>query len=154
MMFQVTRRVDYAMRIMIELGQQEPGDCLSARILSKKTAVPKAFLHKITIDLTKANLVRTYAGSRGGLSLAKPAKQISLLQIVEAVEGAVCINSCLIQPQECPRDIICPGHGIWGRLQDTLIAELKSITVADLAAEARQLKDEPRRLNNMIYQTT
>lgn len=145
-MFQVTRRMDYAMRIMIELGQQDPGDCLSARELSRKTAVPKAFLHKITGDLVKAGLVRTYAGAQGGVSLAKPAKDITLLQVVEAVEGPFCINSCLICPQECPRDVICPGHGIWGRLQNTLIDELSNISILDLSTEAKQLKEKPQRL--------
>jgi len=150
-MFQVTRRVDYAMRIMIEIGQLDPGDCLSARELSRKTAVPKAFLHKIISDLVKVELVRTYAGAQGGVALAKPGKQISLLQVVEAVEGQVCINSCLIQPQECSRDVICPGHGLWGRLQNTLTEELSRIKISELADEARFLKEQPSRPSNMPY---
>ena len=144
-MFQVTRRVDYAMRIMIELGQLDPGDCLSTRELSRKTAVPKAFLHKITADLVKAELVRTFAGAQGGVALAQTPKEISLLQVAEAVEGPVCLNSCLIRPLECPRDVICPGHGLWGRLQNSLIAELQSITIPELAADARSLKHSPQR---------
>ena len=150
-MFQVTRRADYAIRMMIELGQLDPGDCLSARNLSRKTAVPKAFLHKITTELAKAELVRTFAGAQGGLALAKPPREISLLQVIEAVEGAFCLNSCLIRPRECPRDVICPGHGIWGRLQNTLVEELKAITLAELAAEALQLKAQPQRPINMPY---
>lgn len=150
-MFQVTRRVDYAMRIMIELGQLDPGDCLSARELSRKTAVPKAFLHKINSDLVKAELVRTYAGAHGGVALAKPAKQISLLEMVEAVEGEVCINSCLIRPQECPRDVICPGHSIWGALQNTLIEEMSAITIGALSADAKQLREHPQRPPHVAY---
>lgn len=150
-MFQVTRRVDYAMRMMIELGQLDPGDCLSSRNLAQKTAVPKAFLHKITIELANAKLVRTFAGAQGGMALAKPPREISLLQVVEAVEGALCLNSCLIRPRECPRDVICPGHGIWGRVQNTLIDELQAITVAELAAEAVQLQSQPQRPKEMPY---
>jgi Rrf2 family protein len=150
-MFQVTRRVDYAMRIMIELGQLEPGDCLSARKLSRKTAVPKAFLHKINSDLVKADLVRTYAGAYGGVALAQPAKEISLLQVVEAVEGTFCVNSCLIRPQECPRDVICPAHSIWGRVQNTLVNELSEITIAELAEEALFLKEKPRHQSHTPY---
>ena len=150
-MFQVTRRVDYAMRIMIELGQLEPGDCLSARELSRKTAVPKAFLHKINADLVRADLVRTYAGAHGGVALAKPAKEISLLQVVEAVEGTFCVNSCLIRPQECPRDVICPAHSIWGRVQNTLINELNEITITELAEEAVFLKEKPQRQSHIPY---
>ncbi|MBE2223470.1 MAG: Rrf2 family transcriptional regulator [Anaerolineae bacterium] len=150
-MFQVTRRVDYAMRMMIELGQLDPGDSLSAREMSRKTAVPKAFLHKITSDLVKADLVRTFAGVQGGVALAKPAKQISLLHVVEAVEGKFCINSCLIRPQECPRDLICPAHTLWGSLQNTLIGELSRITISELAISARQLKENPQRFPHTPY---
>ena len=150
-MFQVTRRVDYAMRIMIELGQLAPGDCLSTRELSQKTAVPKAFLHKITADLVKAALVRTFAGAQGGLALVRPPQEISLLQVIESVEDAICLNSCLIRPQECPRDLICPGHGVWGRIQNTLIAELRSITIAELAADAQRLKEQPQRPPHVRY---
>lgn len=153
-MFQVTRRVDYAMRIMIELGQLDPGDCLSARELSRKTAVPKAFLHKITSDLVKAEIVRTYAGAQGGVALAKPGQEISLLEVVEAVEGPFCINSCLIRPQECPRDVICPGHGIWGRVQNIIMAELKGITIAQLAADAQKMRDNPQRPADISYLLT
>lgn len=150
-MFQVTRRVDYAMRMMIELGQMDPGDCLSARNLSRKTAVPKAFLHKITAELARAELVRTFAGAQGGLALAKPAQEISLFQVIEAVEGSFCLNTCLIQPRECPRDVICPGHGLWGRVQNTLVKELKAISIAELSAEAVQLKAQPQRPSDILY---
>jgi Rrf2 family protein len=150
-MFQVTRRVDYAMRIMIELGQLDPGDCLSARELSRKTAVPKAFLHKINADLLKAELVRTYVGAQGGVALSKPSQEISLLQVVEAVEGAFCINSCLIRPRECPRDVICPAHTVWGQLQNTLVQELSKITISKLVGEALQLQENPKRFPNMPY---
>ncbi|PID87138.1 MAG: Rrf2 family transcriptional regulator [Chloroflexi bacterium] len=150
-MFQVTRRVDYAIRIMIELAQLEPGDNLSARELSKKTAVPKAFLHKINSDLLKASLTRTYAGAHGGVALAKSAKDISVLQVVEAVEGTFCINSCLIHPQECPRDMICPGHAVWGRVQNMLVQELSSISFDELANSAQILKENPQRPAHIVY---
>ena len=150
-MFQISRRVDYAVRIMIELGMQPAGSFFSARRVSARTAVPKAFLHKINSDLVKASLIRTYAGAHGGVALAKPAKDISLLQVVEAVEGAFCINSCLIRPQECPRDVICPGHAVWGRVQNTLVHELSSITFTELAESAQNLKENPQRPGHMVY---
>ncbi len=150
-MFQLSRRADYAIRMMIELGKQEPGECLPAREISRKTAVPKAFLHKITKDLVKAALVRTYAGTQGGVTLAQPAADISLLHIIEAVEGPVCLNTCLLRPRECPRDLLCPGHGFWARLQNVLVAELTAVTVADLAAEAKQLSQNPERPSYITY---
>lgn len=143
-MFQISRRVDYAVRIMIELGMQPEGAFLSARRVSSRTAVPKAFLHKITADLARAGLIQTQPGPSGGLSLQKPSSDINLLDVVEAIDGPVCLNICLIRPQECNRDRFCPGHEVWGRLQIMVVAELQNSVLADLVQEAKRLQKNPR----------
>lgn len=144
-MFQISRRVDYAVRIMIELGMQTPGSFLSARRVSARTAVPKAFLHKITADLVRANLIHTQTGPSGGLALQRDASEINLLHIVEAIDGPICLNICLVRPQECNRDRFCPGHEVWGRLQVMVADELQKTGLAALAQEAKRLKKEPRK---------
>ncbi|WP_420630879.1 RrF2 family transcriptional regulator [Candidatus Leptofilum sp.] len=143
-MFQISRRADYAVRIMIELGMQAEGMFLSARHISAKTAVPKAFLHKITADLVRAGLIETQTGPYGGLSLQKPCSEINLLHVIEAIEGPVCLNICLIRPQECNRDRFCPAHDVWGKLQLMIVNELQAKTLADLVAEAKRLQMTPR----------
>lgn len=143
-MFQISRRVDYAVRIMIELGMQDEGPYLSARRVSAKTAVPKAFLHKITADLVRAGLVVTQTGPSGGLSLQKPCSEVNLLHILEAIEGPVCLNVCLIRPEECSRDRFCPAHDVWGRLQVMIVNELKKTRLDTLVVEAKQLQKKPR----------
>jgi Rrf2 family protein len=144
-MFQISRRVDYAVRIMIELGLQPSGAFLSARRLSARTAVPKAFLHKITAELVRANLIHTQTGPSGGLTLQEDISQIDLLQIIEAIEGPVCLNICLVRPQECNRDRVCPGHEVWAHLQTMIVAELRQTTLAALVSEAKRLKVQPRK---------
>ena len=150
-MFQVSRRVDYAVRIMIELGMQPSDTFMSARRVSARTAVPKAFLHKITADLVRSGLISTQTGPTGGLALQKACCDITMLHIIEAIEGPVCLNICLLRPQECNRDRICPGHDVWGRLQSLVIAELEKTTLADLVVEAGQLKKNPRPINQVDF---
>ena len=142
-MFQISRRVDYAVRMMIELGLHE-AEFMSAQRMSARTDVPKSFLHKIAVDLSKADLVRTQAGPGGGLALGKPVDQINLLHIVEAVDGPICLNVCLIRPQECKRDRFCPGHDFWGRLQLSLMQQLQEASLAQLVEEAEALMKSPR----------
>lgn len=143
-MFQISRRVDYAVRIMIELGMQPSGTFMSARRVSARTAVPKAFLHKITADLVRTNLIVTQTGPTGGLALRQPCDEITLLAIIEAIDGPICLNICLLRPEECNRDRICPGHDVWGRLQTMLINELQNTRLANLVEEAFRLKKAPR----------
>jgi Rrf2 family protein len=143
-MFQISRRVDYAIRIMVELGlHQIARDYLPAREISRQTDVPKAFLHKITADLVRAGLVRTYSGPKGGLALARPTDQINMLHILEAIDGPVLLNTCLLRPRECPRDLVCAGHGFWGRMQAMVIAELQAGTLEKLVAESQALRKNP-----------
>jgi Rrf2 family protein len=143
-MFQISRRVDYAVRMMIELGMQPVGVFMPARRVAARTAVPKAFLHKITADLVQANLIQTQTGPSGGLALQKECSEINLLQIVEAIEGPICLNVCLIRPHECNRDRICPGHEVWGQLQMMIAAELQNTCLAALVREGKRLQKQPR----------
>ncbi len=149
-MFQISRRADYAVRIMIELGFQAD-ECVPSREISRRTNVSKAFLHKITADLVKANLIRTQAGPNGGLRLNHPLTNINLQQILEAVEGPICLNICLLHPNECERDAICPAHDFWGRLQTSIVAQLQAATLDDLITEAKALKSQPRKRDHIPY---
>lgn len=149
-MFQISRRVDYAVRIMLELGlQAEP--CVPSRLISRRTNVPKAFLHKITADLVKANLIQTQAGPNGGLRLNRSLTDINLHEIIVAIEGPICLNTCLIRPQECERDEICPAHDFWGALQTSIVAQLQAVTLDRLVADAQELKKRPRQREHIPY---
>jgi len=145
MLFEITRRADYATRMMLELGEQAEGEWMLAERIVRNTSVPKAFLHKITADLVKAGLVKTCPGPSGGLALARPAYTINMLQIIEASEGPVCVNICQLRPRECPRDLICPAHTVWGRLQGMIIQQLQSTGLDKLVEEAKYLKKNPRK---------
>ena len=108
---------------------------MPATQVAQKASIPLAFLRKITVDLVRAGLVQAYSGPSGGLTLAQPAASINLVHILEAVEGPICLNTCLVRPKECPRDQICPVHGFLGRLQANLIQQLQEATLDKLVAE-------------------
>ncbi len=150
-MFQISRRADYAVRIMIELGLQGEGTAVPARQIARRTGVPKAFLHKIAADLVKADLVRTFAGPGGGVALARPLPTVNMLQILEATDGPVCLNSCLLRPQECPFDQICSAHTTWGRLQNIIVQELQAATLQHLVEEAQVYRQTPNRNPDVPY---
>ena len=147
-MFPLTRRADYAIRIMLELGDKaENGQRVPATQIAQKASIPLAFLRKIAVDLVRAGLVLTYSGPNGGLTLAQPVTSINLVHILEAIEGPICLNTCLVRPKDCPRDQICPAHGFLGRLQTNLIQQLQEATLDKLVAEKRELEHQTQRLN-------
>jgi Rrf2 family iron-sulfur cluster assembly transcriptional regulator len=146
-MFPLTRRADYAVRIMLELGDKADGQRMPAAQVAQKAGIPLAFLHKIVADLVKAGLVQTYSGPNGGLMLAQPVESINLVHILKAIEGPIYLNTCLVRPKECPRDQTCSVHNFLGRLQANIIQQLQEATLDKLVAEKRELGHQPRQPN-------
>jgi Rrf2 family iron-sulfur cluster assembly transcriptional regulator len=89
-------------------------------------------LAKIISQLSMSGLVSTYRGSGGGVSLGRPASEISLLHVIEALDGPVRLNRCAIEPDACPRNGHCPVHHIWAKAQNDLTDLLSSTTFDDL----------------------
>ena len=149
-MFPLTRRADYAVRIMLELGDKaDCGQRVPATQIAQKTNIPLAFLRKIVADLVKAGLVQTYSGPSGGLTLAQPAANINLLHVLEAIEGPICLNTCLVRPKECPRNLTCPVHSFLGRLQANIIQQLQEASLDGLVAEKRELERSPPEIQSL-----
>ena len=120
---------------------------MPATQVAQKADIPLAFLRKIVVDLVKSGLVWAYSGPGGGLTLAQPAASINLVHILEAIEGPICLNTCLVRPKECPHDRTCPAHNFLGRLQANIIQQLQEATLDRLVAEKRKLERQPHRSN-------
>ena len=129
----LTRQGDYAVRVMVDLAAQAPDVAIRRAQIQARQDVPAAYLAKIIQALARAGLVRTLAGARGGVALNAPAEAVTLLQVIEAVEGPIRLNRCVEAPGACPRDRFCPVHLVWMRLQALVTRELDGVTIAALA---------------------
>jgi len=129
---QLTLRGDYAVRVAVELASQPHDAIVKTGDLGRRTGVPPAYLTKIVQALAHAGVVRTRRGARGGVSLLRPASAVTLREIIEAVEGPIYLNRCLVQPGLCPRDRFCTVHPVWSRIQALLTGELDSVRLAEL----------------------
>ncbi len=118
----INRRTDYAVRIMLELARS--GDRVSSKKLGTLAEVTYPFARSIVTDLASAGLVDARRGPGGGVALARPASDITLLDIVEAMEGHVALNVCVDDPAYCARSGACAAHGIWSEAGDMLAAYL------------------------------
>ena len=137
---QLSRQADYAVRILLDVASAGDGVPVSARQIARRQLVPYPFLRKIASSLASAGFVDTRRGRGGGITLAQPAEGITLRQIVEAMEGPILLNRCLIAPGTCSLDRVCPVHLVWRRVQEDLLGLLGSVTLADLAREGRRLR--------------
>ena len=131
---EITRQADYAVRTMIYLSGLPLNGRVPTATISQTQGVPLPFLSKVISRLALAGLVITSRGMGGGVALARSPREITLLQVVEAVDGPVRLNSCLLRPGSCDRQDRCAAHDAWAEIQDHLIQELSGVTMAELAA--------------------
>lgn len=121
----ITRQADYAIRVVLDLSLAAPGTLLQAREVAARQEVPLSFLKKIIQALTKQGLVRTVRGNQGGIALMRPPSQITLRHVLEAVDGPVMLNKCLLRSGACGRDAYCRVHHVWQDAQDALLEKLE-----------------------------
>ena len=129
---QLTRQSEYAIRTLLELAALPYGELLSSKVISEHQDIPEDFLKKTVHLLSLGGLVTTHRGPQGGVKLAKAADQITLADIVAAIEGPIAINPCLAPGYFCPNQVSCPVSPVLARAQQAFLAELSKPTLADL----------------------
>src|SRR6266496_3823309 len=134
---QITRATDYAVRVMIHLAGLPHGSTVQQAALSKVTEVSPHFLSKVLQQLTRSGLIRSQRGSGGGFALGVPAAGVSLLDVVEAMEGPLWLNLCLKEGESCKRKTWCRAHPVWMEAQTALARVLRSASIASLAEQVK-----------------
>jgi Rrf2 family protein len=132
-MMELTRKGEYAIRGIVYLATR-PGDqvCLLSDIAAA-VDVPPTFLAKIFQQFSKIGLVKSYRGTGGGFILGRAADKITLLEVVEAVEGPIIPNRCVVNKGDCPRDATCNVHPVWIDVQSQVRDILGKVTLQNLA---------------------
>jgi Rrf2 family protein len=133
---QITRTTDYGIRVLTQLAMLPPGTRLTAAALAVQSHAPESVAAKILQRLVGSRLVVSRRGFDGGFELARAPRDISVLDIVTAVEGPLCLNSCLPGGSECDDGYARAARGLWARAQAVLAGELAGTTLEDLAAPA------------------
>ncbi|NLB89557.1 MAG: Rrf2 family transcriptional regulator [Syntrophomonadaceae bacterium] len=129
---QITRQTEYAIKTMLELAKNGDDVLLSTRFISEQQEIPEDFLKKTVKLLAIADLVITQRGSNGGVKLAKPASEITLADIIAAIEGPIAINICLSPDYHCPNKPDCKISRALEKAQIAMLKELENQTLADM----------------------
>lgn len=130
----------YAVRAALDLALFHEAGRRKAREIALAMSIPEKYLPQVLGDLLKAELVTSVAGPKGGYSLARPPADISLLEVVEASEGPVRNEVCLLIGGPCRWEEPCAVHAAWAAAQDSLKAELTSTSLADLVRAEESLR--------------
>lgn len=124
---QITRQADYAIRAVMYLAQLGPDQKAATSQIAEAQGIPLSFLAKIVAQLSVAGLLSTMRGARGGVTLARPAEEISLLEVVEAIDGPIQLNECVNGYRDCPVED-CGMQSVWKAAQGDIVNRLESAT--------------------------
>ncbi len=131
MRLELTKRADYAIRAVVALAAA-PVDRLSVRRIAADRDIPVGFLPQVMADLLAASIVEGLAGRTGGYRLARTADSITVLQVIEAVEGDSRRTTCVLRGGACQVDGICDAHRLFAATQEVMLSELGGATIASL----------------------
>jgi Rrf2 family protein len=131
----LTRAAEYAIRCILYLAKKGQGRVISKKDIAENAEIPPHFLAKIAQDLAKAGLIEIRQGAKGGFSLVKPPKDITLLEVVETMIGEIFLNDCVARPSSCNALDACAVHRVWLKARVQLRQTLREATFDRLAQE-------------------
>jgi Rrf2 family transcriptional regulator, cysteine metabolism repressor len=138
MMF--STKAEYGVRVMVELARRAGNDPIPLAEIAAHDGLPLAYLEHLVARLRKAGLVDSRRGSRGGYMLARPPAEITMAEVVEALEGTIAPIECISQGPDgsivCSRESdpghVCPTKLLWTRVRFAIVSTLRATTLADL----------------------
>jgi len=133
-MFRLNRLTDYGVVVLTQMSR-DPNDLRTAPQISQGTGVPLPTVAKLLNALAHENLIQSHRGAAGGYSLTRPAEEISVAEIIQALEGPIALTACVEGSEDdCSVASLCPMRGNWDRVNKAIYGALSEVTLADMAA--------------------
>ena len=132
---QLTRAADYGIRVMIHMATLPAHERALLPALARATAAPQSFLAKVLQALCRAGFIASRRGQTGGFEILPSGRKASLSAVIEAIEGPISLNLCLVSGASCKRKSYCPAHPVWASAQEAMLGVLNAATIADLALQ-------------------
>lgn len=144
---QITRAGEYGVLGLMCLARRPLGSVVMIDEVSREEQIPKSFAAKIFQSLVRAGLVRSNRGTGGGFTLVKDPRQITVLEVIEAIEGKIAFQRCMTEPNACEHAGGCALCGLFEEAQDRVKDTFSRTTLADLAKKHVPVGDAHRNIN-------
>lgn len=141
----LSTKVRYGMRAMVELALRADAPSVSARDIARRQQVSEKYVGQLLAQLRTAGLVRSVRGQGGGFRLARPPREITLLEIVLAFEGTLAPVPCVDEPETCPRSPDCVTRDLWCEMKEALERPLRRDTLATLLRRCRRTSKKKKK---------
>ncbi|MBR4254177.1 MAG: Rrf2 family transcriptional regulator [Lentisphaeria bacterium] len=122
----------YGLRILIDLATHDPAKPRQLHDIAQSQQISEKYISRLVLDLRKAKLIRSTRGVNGGIHLVKSPEEITLLEILETMEGPISVVGCVHSPAQCRRNELCPTRDIWVKLNNGIRELTRQITLEDI----------------------
>jgi len=137
---QITRQADYAVRAVLHVAQLAEGERLATSVIAEEEKIPLPFLAKIVSQLSVKGILDAMRGASGGVRLARTPDEISLREVIEAIDAEISLNRCVLNAEACPTTAVCPVHEVWCEVQKDLVSRLENTTFDHLLKRQADLQ--------------
>lgn len=145
-MLKLNRITDYAVVVLAQMAR-EPERLVTAPQLAADSAVPTPTVAKVLKDLAREGVLVSERGVHGGYRLARPPGEITVLQVIRALEGPVSLTACVDGTEGlCDVESLCPMRGNWDRVNRAIRSALESVSLADMAIAPMRFDPPPARV--------
>ena len=133
-----SRACEYGIRAVLHLAAQSEDRPILVRDIARALEIPFPFLAKVVQILTKQGLLVSRKGPGGGVVLARPTEELTLLQVVEAIDGLDLTRACVLGIPECSDDEPCPLHEHWGEIREHIVDMLENQNIFQTMEQLRK----------------
>jgi FeS assembly SUF system regulator len=131
-MLRISKMTDYAILVMVELARD--GEMLSAQALAERIHVEVPTASKVLKLLSGGGLLESYRGANGGYRVGRSAADISVAEVIAAIEGPIAMTECSVEPGLCSQEERCDLRGNWQRISLAVARALQDVSLAEMAA--------------------
>ena len=142
-MLRISKMSDYAIMVMVELSAAE-GEVLNAHALAERSRLELPTVSKVLKLLVKAGLVESFRGATGGYSLQRDAENVSVAEIISAIEGPIAMTECSVEEGLCSQEDVCGLRGNWQRISEAVAEAIDAVTLAEMARPVGPVKNPLR----------
>ncbi len=129
----ISKKAEYAVKILVELARRDRDIFLSSREIARAHEIPVTLVAQLVSQLQKNGLIESSRGAKGGIRLAADPRSLSLKQVVEIFDGQLGISRCLKSEGYCEKTGYCPLHEIWKKAQEKMLQELEETSILQLS---------------------
>ena len=130
----------YGLRILLDLALHNQDEPRLMKDIARSQQISEKYISRLILPLNEAGFVTSFRGAKGGLKLAKAPKEISLLEIIEAMEGRVAIVDCVFDKEFCPKSNDCSACKVWSSLNKKIRKQMAEITLKDVLKSEKKAK--------------